>query len=177
MLFLELFYALFEKRFLLWLEEGCADTNSLFVGAHGVEWEYSNAVVHEFASELKVIHAWILNCEVEAIGKWCAHIVVIYEVETVGKKHVFHELGTPAILFDIIKEVILALACCFHKGCHGMLNTMGGAAGEGVHETVAEEITKLAYSEVLLHRLIDAMVELVANASHADALSCIGKGF
>ena len=58
-----------------------------------------------------------------------------------------------------------------------MLHTVGRAAGEGVHQTVAEEVAEFTHTEVLLQSRENAVVECVADAGHADALTCIGEGF
>lgn len=120
--------ALTEEFFLFLLEEGGADADALFVGAHGVEREDCDAVVHEFAGELEVVHARILHGEVEAVGKRCAHVVVIDEVEAVGQQYVLHEAGAATVLLDVVEEVVAAVACCLHKGCHGVLYAVGSAA-------------------------------------------------
>ena len=117
-----------------------------------------------------------MHGEVEAVCQWGAHIVVIDEVEAVGKQHLFHELGASAILLHIVKEVIASFAGSLHECCHGVLNAVGSAAGECVHKTVAEEVSELAHAEVLLHWLIHTVIQLVADAGHAYTLSGIGEG-
>ena len=58
-----------------------------------------------------------------------------------------------------------------------MLNTMGGAARQGVHQTVADEVAEFSYTEVLLQSWIDAMVEHIADTQYTDTLACIREGF
>ena len=54
-----------------------------------------------------------------------------------------------------------------------MLNTMGGTAGESIHESVAEEIAELTHSIFLLQSWVNAVVERIADAGDTDALSCV----
>ena len=167
--------ALLEQRLEVVCKERGADANALLGGTHGVERIDGNAVVHQLAGKLQVVHARILYGEIEAVGKRCAHVVVIDEVEAVGEQHFLHELRAPAILPHIVEETIRTVAGCFHQGRHGMLDAVGGATGEGVHEAIGKEIAELAHTEVLLQRGEHAVIELVADAAHADALSGIGE--
>ena len=154
-------------------EEGGADAHSLLGASHRVEGIDGYAVVHQGTGELKVVHAGILHGEIETVGEGSAHVVVIHEIETVGEEHVLHVLRPPAVFLHIVEEVVGSAACCLHKCRHGVLHTVGGAAGEGVHQAVGKEIAKLSYSEVLLQRRKDTVIELVAYATHSDALTGI----
>ena len=154
-------------------EEGGADADSLLGGAHRVERIDGYAVVHQGTGELKVVHAGILHCEVETIGNGSAHVVVIHEIEPVGEEHVLHILRPPAVFLYVVEEVICSAACRLHKCRHSVLHTVGGAAGEGVHQAVGKEIAKFAHTEVLLQWGEDTVIELVAYATHTDALTGI----
>ena len=144
-------------------------------GTHGVERIYGDAVVHQFAREFQVVHSRILHREVETVGKWCSEVVVIDKIETVGEQHVFHKLRAPSVLLHVVEESVRTIARRLHQCRHSVLHAVCGAAGEGVHEAVGEEIAKLTHAEVRLKRRIDAMVEFVAYAANTDALTCVGK--
>lgn len=68
MLFVELDDALDKEWLLLAAEEGGADANALLGRAHRVEWVHSNAVGHELAGQLKIVHAGILDSKIETIS-------------------------------------------------------------------------------------------------------------
>jgi len=108
--------ALLEEGLLCLAEEGGADAHALLGGAHGVEGEDGDAVVHEGTGELKACHAWIADGEVEAVGKGRAHVVVIDEVEAVLQEHFFHEFGAASVFPDIVEEAVGAVAGCLHEG-------------------------------------------------------------
>ena len=88
MIILKCFDSFFEHRLLFLREERGADTHALFVRTHCVEREHSDAVIHQFAGQLKVVHTWILYREVEAVSQWRTKIVVVHKVETVIQEHV-----------------------------------------------------------------------------------------
>ena len=102
----EVLDALPEQLLLLLAEEGCADAHALLGAAHRVEGEDGDAVVHEGACELQAGHAGVAYGEVEAVGKGSSHVVVIDELEAVGKEYVFHVLGAAAVFLDIVEEVV-----------------------------------------------------------------------
>lgn len=108
--------ALLEEGLLCLAEEGGADAHALLGGAHGVEGEDGDAVVHEGAGELKACHAWIADGEVEAVGKGRTHVVVIDEVEAVLQEHLFHEFGAATVFTDVVEEAVGAVAGCLHEG-------------------------------------------------------------
>ena len=54
-----------------------------------------------------------------------------------------------------------------------MLHTVGGAAGEGVHEAVGKEIAKFTHAKPVLQVGVDTVVQFVADAAYSDALPCI----
>lgn len=154
-------------------EEGGADADALLGGAHGVERTYGDAVVHQLTGEFKVIHTRILHGEVETVGEGSAHVVVIHEIEAVGEQDILHELRTSAVLAHVVEEVVCAVAGSLHECRHGMLYAVCSTAGEGVHQTVGKEIAIFPDTEFLLQCGEYTMVELVADAAHAYALSRI----
>ena len=172
---MELFDSFCKQLFLLAAEEGRADADALLRGTHRVEREDSNSVGHQLARQLQVVHARVLHGEVKAVGQRSAHIVVIHEIEAVGKQHVLHELSPSAILLNIVEEVITTITSSLHKSSHSVLNAVSSATSERVHQSVAEEVTKLTHTEVLLQRLINPVIELVADAGNTDTLTGIGE--
>ena len=137
-----------KQRLLFLAEERSADSYALFVRPHRVEWEHGNAVEHQFACQLQVVHSRILNSEVESVSQGRSKVIVIYQIEPVCQQHIFHKLGSATILSYVVKKVVCTIAGCFHQCCHRMLHTVGRPAGEGVHQAITDEITKFSNSEI-----------------------------
>ena len=173
---MELLDSFFKQWFLFSAEERSADTYSLLVRSHRVEWEYSDTVVHQLACELQVVHTRVLHSEVESVCQRRSEVIIVNEIEAVRKQHVFHELGSAPVFTYIVKEIIRSVTCRFHQCSHSMLHTMGGAARQGVHKSVADEITKLIHSE-RTEGWVDAAIEYIADTQHTDTLTCIRESF
>ena len=112
---MEVLDAILEHLFLIFLEKRGAYPDSLLIGPHSVERENSDAIVHQFASQLQIIHSRILHSEVETVSQWRSHIIVIYQIEAVGEQYILQEFGTTTILLDIIEEIIATFASLFQK--------------------------------------------------------------
>ena len=65
----EVLDAILEHLFLIFLEERGAYPDSLLIGTHSVERENGDAIVHQFACQLQIIHSRILHSEVETVSQ------------------------------------------------------------------------------------------------------------
>ena len=124
MISMEFFDAFLEHHFLFFLEERCTYADTLLIGTHSVERVNCDAIEHQFASQLQIIHSRILHSEVETVSQRCSHIIVIYQIEAVGEQHILQIFGTATVLLYIIEEIIATFASCFHQCSHGVLHAM-----------------------------------------------------
>lgn len=168
--------SLVEDRLLLGLEERSADPDTLLVRAHRIERIDSDAVVHQFLGQLQVGHAWILDGEVESIGQWLAHVVVIHQIESVLEEHLLEEGGPASIFLHLVDEVEASVTGSLHHRSHAVLHAVAAARRKGVDDARIEESAELGNAKQILQRLILAMIESIRHAADTDALASVREG-
>ena len=131
------------------------------------------AIVHQLACKFATRHVLIANGEVETVGNGAIQVAVIDDMEPVAQEDVLQFAGTLAIDLHFVAEAVFAIAGSTEHLCQRILCRMARAAAQGIEhagrEHKAEGQTLVACAEVGEV----TTEELVADAHHADTLTCI----